>query len=116
MGTDKDMVSVQSLVAWRLSLSGLVLVMIFLIVMYLVPGVVASLALALYTTMLIGILKVQTQIRTMTKSGMLKCGLETTPLWTAIPVLHFGIRMKVKNQSLSAVYAKMRMAMSGAIT
>ncbi len=36
---------------------GLVIVMIFLIVMYLVPGVVASLALALYTAMLIGILK-----------------------------------------------------------
>ncbi len=36
---------------------GLVLVMLFLIVMYLVPGVVASLALALYTAMLIGILK-----------------------------------------------------------
>ena len=36
---------------------GLVLVMIFLMVMYLVPGVVASLALALYTAMLIGILK-----------------------------------------------------------
>ena len=36
---------------------GLVLVMVFLIVMYLVPGVVASLALALYTAMLISILK-----------------------------------------------------------
>jgi len=36
---------------------GLVLVMIFLMVMYLVPGVVASIALALYTVMLIGILK-----------------------------------------------------------
>ncbi len=36
---------------------GLVLVMLFLIAMYLVPGVVASLALALYTAMLIGILK-----------------------------------------------------------
>ncbi len=36
---------------------GLALVMVFLIVMYLVPGVVASLALALYTAMLIGILK-----------------------------------------------------------
>ena len=36
---------------------GLVLVMVFLIIMYLVPGVVASLALALYTAMLIGILK-----------------------------------------------------------
>ena len=36
---------------------GIALVMVFLIVMYLVPGVVASLALALYTTMLIGILK-----------------------------------------------------------
>ena len=36
---------------------GLVLVMVFLIVMYLVPGVVSSLALALYTVMLISILK-----------------------------------------------------------
>ncbi|MBE5915549.1 MAG: protein translocase subunit SecD [Pseudobutyrivibrio ruminis] len=36
---------------------GLVIVMLFLIAMYLVPGVVASLALALYTAMLIGILK-----------------------------------------------------------
>ena len=36
---------------------GLVVVMIFLIAMYLVPGVVASLALALYTAMLISILK-----------------------------------------------------------
>ena len=36
---------------------GLVLVMIFLIAMYLVPGLVASIALALYTAMLIGILK-----------------------------------------------------------
>ncbi len=36
---------------------GLLLVMIFLIVMYLVPGVVASIALALYTAMLISILK-----------------------------------------------------------
>ncbi|SEA71411.1 SecD/SecF fusion protein [Pseudobutyrivibrio sp. ACV-2] len=36
---------------------GLALVMVFLMVMYLVPGVVASLALALYTAMLIGILK-----------------------------------------------------------
>ncbi|SDB25643.1 SecD/SecF fusion protein [Pseudobutyrivibrio sp. YE44] len=36
---------------------GLALVMVFLIAMYYVPGVVASLALALYTTMLIGILK-----------------------------------------------------------
>ncbi|SDI70161.1 SecD/SecF fusion protein [Pseudobutyrivibrio sp. 49] len=36
---------------------GLGLVMIFLIVMYLVPGLVSSLALALYTAMLIGILK-----------------------------------------------------------
>ncbi|SCZ79058.1 protein translocase subunit SecD [Pseudobutyrivibrio xylanivorans] len=36
---------------------GLGLVMIFLIIMYLVPGVTASLALALYTAMLISILK-----------------------------------------------------------
>ena len=36
---------------------GLVLVMLFLMGMYLVPGVVASLALALYTAMLISILK-----------------------------------------------------------
>ena len=36
---------------------GLVIVMVFLIAMYLVPGVVASLALALYTAMLVGILK-----------------------------------------------------------
>lgn len=36
---------------------GLVMVMIFLIVMYLVPGAVASFALALYTAMLISILK-----------------------------------------------------------
>ena len=36
---------------------GLVLVMVFLIIMYLVPGVVASIALALYTAMLISILK-----------------------------------------------------------
>ena len=36
---------------------GLVLVMLFLIVMYLVPGAVASFALALYTAMLISILK-----------------------------------------------------------
>ena len=36
---------------------GLLVVMLFLIVMYLVPGVVASLALALYTVMLVGILK-----------------------------------------------------------
>ncbi len=36
---------------------GLVLVMLFLIVMYLVPGVVASLALALYTVLLISVLK-----------------------------------------------------------
>ena len=36
---------------------GLVVVMLFLVAMYLVPGVVASLALALYTAMLIGILK-----------------------------------------------------------
>ena len=36
---------------------GLIVVMLFLIAMYLVPGVVASLALALYTAMLIGILK-----------------------------------------------------------
>ncbi len=36
---------------------GLALVMLFLIVMYLVPGVVASIALALYTALLIGILK-----------------------------------------------------------
>ena len=36
---------------------GLILVMVFLIAMYLVPGVVASLALALYTAMLVGILK-----------------------------------------------------------
>ncbi len=36
---------------------GLVVVMIFLIAMYFVPGVVASLALALYTAMLISILK-----------------------------------------------------------
>ena len=36
---------------------GLVIVMLFLIAMYLVPGVVASLALALYTAMLVGILK-----------------------------------------------------------
>ncbi|SFN76963.1 SecD/SecF fusion protein [Pseudobutyrivibrio sp. JW11] len=36
---------------------GLVIVMLFLIAMYFVPGVVASLALALYTAMLIGILK-----------------------------------------------------------
>ena len=36
---------------------GLLLVMVFLIAMYLVPGVVASFALALYTAMLIGILK-----------------------------------------------------------
>ncbi len=36
---------------------GLVIVMLFLMVMYLVPGVVASFALALYTAMLIGILK-----------------------------------------------------------
>ena len=36
---------------------GLLVVMLFLVAMYLVPGVVASLALALYTAMLIGILK-----------------------------------------------------------
>ena len=36
---------------------GLVIVMLFLIAMYLVPGVVASIALALYTAMLVGILK-----------------------------------------------------------
>jgi len=36
---------------------GLVVVMIFLIIMYLVPGVVASFALALYTVLLISILK-----------------------------------------------------------
>mgnify|MGYP002622653358 CR=1 FL=1 len=36
---------------------GLVLVMLFLMAMYLVPGVVSSIALALYTAMLIGILK-----------------------------------------------------------
>ncbi|QFJ54648.1 protein translocase subunit SecD [Pseudobutyrivibrio xylanivorans] len=36
---------------------GLALVMVFLMVMYLVPGIVASLALALYTAMLVGILK-----------------------------------------------------------
>jgi SecD/SecF fusion protein len=36
---------------------GLALVMVFLIIMYLVPGVTASLALALYTAMLVSILK-----------------------------------------------------------
>ncbi len=36
---------------------GLVIVMLFLIAMYLVPGVVASIALALYTAMLVSILK-----------------------------------------------------------
>ena len=36
---------------------GLIVVMIFLIIMYLVPGVVASFALALYTVLLISILK-----------------------------------------------------------
>ena len=36
---------------------GLLVVMLFLVAIYLVPGVVASLALALYTAMLIGILK-----------------------------------------------------------